>query len=146
MDCPGTGTGENNNITLSFFFLANLISKGSGKVHSSHFKWLASLCSVFWQGACRQHSVRFGREHFANIALLNHLLDFSSQLWYPLVLSYTCHYVCATKMHDFIVWVNNKLPSKWSSRKVSRLVSFNSTFTLKNICMLIFFQVPSWGL
>ena len=41
MDCSGAGTGENNNIAPSFFFLANLISEGIGKVHSSHFKWSA---------------------------------------------------------------------------------------------------------
>ena len=105
MDCSGAGTGENNNIPLSFFFLAKLVTEQSGKLYCGHLKWSAALRSVFWKGTCWQYSGWFGREYFADIALLNDLLDFSSQLWYAQTLSRTCHRGCCGKMHDLIVCV-----------------------------------------
>ena len=143
MDCSGACTCENNKVALSSFLFANLVTKRSGKVYSGHFEWPAPLCSVFWQSTCRRHSVWSGGEHFANIALLDNFLNFGSQLRYPPVLSHTCHCVRSSKMHDLIVCVNNKLLSKWSSRKVRWPVSFNSAFTLENTCMFISDQLPS---
>ena len=144
MDCSGAGTGENNNVALSFFFLANLISEGAGPLRSLQmvfFFFIAQsckslLCPIYWQSTRRQQSAWFGREHFANIALLNHLY-FRSRLRYPPALSHARHRVCGTKMHDLIVYVNNKLLGRWTSRKVSQLISFNSAFTLENTCMFI---------
>ena len=77
MNCSGAGTSENNNIPLSFFFLAKLVTEQSGKLYCVHLKWSAALRSVFWKGTCWQYSGWFGREYFADIALLNDLLDFS---------------------------------------------------------------------
>ena len=105
MDCSGAGTSENNNIRLSFFFLAKLVTEQSGKLYCCHLKWSAALRSVSWKGTCRQYSGWFGREYFADIALLNDLLDFSPHLWYPQTLSPTCHHGCRAKMHDLIVCV-----------------------------------------
>ena len=105
MDCSGAGTGENNNIPLSFFFLAKLVTEQSGELYCGHLKWSAALRSVFWKGTCWQYSGWFGRQYFADIALVNDLLDFSSQLWYAQTLSRTCHRGCSAKMHDLIVCV-----------------------------------------
>ena len=45
----------------------------------------------------------------ADVAVLNDLLHFRSQLWYPPNFSHTRPRVRDTKMHDLIVDVKNKL-------------------------------------
>lgn len=146
MNRSGAGTGENNDVALSLFFLTDLVKEGSGKVHSGYFKRSPPLSSIFWQSATYWHSIRFGRVHLTDVAVLNDLLHFRSQLWYPPVFSQARHRVPHTKMHDLIVDVKDELLHKYTTRKVNRLISFNSTFTPENSCTVIFDELPSWGL
>ena len=82
MDCSVAGTSENDNIPLSFFFLAKLVTEQSGKLYCCHLKW--SVRYVLYPGKALVDSTLVG------------LVESTLQTWYFLMTFWTLTLIFGT--------------------------------------------------